>query len=171
MRPPAKLYHVAPEDAHPLMRGTCLVEDAYPSLLFSAMYGAYDFMADEDWLRAFVIGGAYSADKWYRLERGLPWFTDEQLTDWERKEVTSMIADVKPRLILSHTCPFRYEPVDMFLPMIDQSTVDDSMERWLDTIETSVHYDRWLCGHWHTSRTVDKMRFLYHDILMLEDII
>ena len=65
-------------------------------------------------------------------------------------------------IVLSHTCPFKYEPTEMFLSGIDQSTVDDSTERWLDTIEEAIEYKAWFCGHWHTDKRIDKMHFLFH---------
>ena len=49
--------------------------------------------------------------------------------------------------------------------MIDQNTVDDSTERWLDGIEEKVDYKAWLCGHWHIEKQIDKLRFLFHDVL------
>ena len=173
-RPSKKLYNIA-DEAHPLVKGPCFVEKAYPSLLFSAMYGQYEFLCGERWSKAFVLGGAYSVDKWYRLEMqelghsGYRWFADEQMTRWEMKEAFDMIRDVNPSIILSHTCPFRYIPRDMFLSVIDQSTVDDTMEHWMDCVEKEVPYEKWYCGHWHTDRTVDKMRFMYHDIILLGD--
>ena len=172
-RPSTKLYTIAPEDAHPLLKGSVFVEKDYPSLLFAPMYGGIELLADTVWKKCFILGGAYSADKWYRLEmqalgyHGYRWFADEQLSLWEMKEAAEMIRDYEPDYILSHTCPYKYIPRDMFMPQIDQSTVDDTMEHWLGTVEESVDYKRWYCGHWHTDRTVDKMRFMYHDIILL----
>ena len=175
-RPSLKSYHIAPPVPHPLVMGSCLMEDDWPSLLFAPMYGLFSFQtAQNKWTKAFVLGGAYSADKWYRLEMqalghssGYRWFNDEQMTTWEMKEALSMAKDTEPEIILSHTCPFRYIPRDMFLPVIDQSTVDDTMEHWMDTVEEDVPYKKWYCGHWHTDRTVDKLRFMYHDIVQLK---
>lgn len=173
-RPSLKLYTIAPEDAHPLVHGPCLYEKEFPSLLFSAIYGKYEFCIDDRWVPTFVLGGAYSADKWYRLEMqalghsAYRWFADEQMSSWEMKEAYDMIQNAKPEIILSHTCPYKYIPQDMFLPMIDQSTVDDTMEHWMDEVETSVDYRRWYCGHWHTDRMIDKMRFMYRDIAWLD---
>lgn len=173
-RPSKKLYNIT-DEAHPLVKGPCFVEKDYPSLLFSAMYGQYEFLRGERWSKAFVLGGAYSVDKWYRLEMqelghsGYRWFADEQMTRWEMKEAFDMIRDVNPSIILSHTCPFRYIPRDMFLSVIDQSTVDDTMEHWMDCVEKEVPYEKWYCGHWHTDRTVDKMRFMYLDVVLLEE--
>ena len=66
-------------------------------------------------------------------------------------------------IILSHTCPFKYEPVEMFISGVDQSKVDDSTERWLDTIEDSIDYLAWFCGHWHTNKRIDKVHFLFDE--------
>jgi len=171
-RPSTKLYHIS-DEVHPLVKGPCYVEPDYPSLLFSAMYGGYEFLCSDLWKKAFVLGGAYSADKWYRLEMqalghsGYRWFADEQMNNWEMKEASSMIHAFEPDFVLSHTCPFRYIPRDMFLPMVDQSTVDDTMEHWMDIVEDEVPYQKWYCGHWHTDRTVDQMRYMYHDIILL----
>lgn len=68
----------------------------------------------------------------------------------------------KVDVILSHTCPFKYEPVEMFLPGIDQSTVDTTTEKWLDRIEETTDYIVWYCGHWHINKQVEKIRFLFH---------
>lgn len=49
------------------------------------------------------------------------------------------------------------------MPGIDQSEVDSSTEEWLDTIEESVDYKAWFCGHWHIDKRIDKMHFLYDE--------
>ena len=64
-------------------------------------------------------------------------------------------------IILSHTCPYKYEPTDMFIPGLDQSQIDKSTEEWLDMIEDKYPYSAWFCGHWHTDRLVGKLHFLY----------
>ena len=75
--------------------------------------------------------------------------------------------DWKIDVVLSHTCPLRYEPTEVFLPMIDQSSVDKSTEQWLDTIESRLHYERWYCGHYHTDKEIDKIRFMFQDYALL----
>ena len=174
-RPSRKLYHIAPEDAHPLLCGTCLVEDDYPSLLFSAMYGGYQFRLENGiWRKAFVLGGAYSVDKWYRLDmqasgyKNYRWFADEQMTSYEMREADEMMDSFGPDIILSHTCPERYIPSDLLLRGIDQNMVDRTMERWMDRVEQSISYEKWYCGHWHTDRSVYGMRCMLHDISELE---
>ena len=73
-------------------------------------------------------------------------------------------------IVLSHTCPGKCTPTEMFLPTIDQSAVDHSTEEWLDKVEESLDYKAWYCGHWHTDKRVDRMHFLYHSFESEEDI-
>ena len=68
-----------------------------------------------------------------------------------------------------YTCPYKYIPREAFLPMINQDSVDDSTEKWLDNIESRLYYERWYCGHWHISKRVDKLHFLFHDFEIAEE--
>lgn len=107
-----------------------------------------------------TLGGAYSVDKWYRLKsavaRGVGfsgWFKDELLTVEEMKNIEEKIKGKTYNFIFSHTCPLSWEPNDLFLDCIDQSTVDKSMEIWLDKIREEVIWGTWLFGHYHADRT------------------
>ena len=117
----------------------------------------YGYIEYEDLIstwKTFVIPGAYSVDKDYRLAMGYSWFKDEQLTETEKDEGLFLLEmnDYKCDFVLSHTCPCCFEPTDLFLPMIDQSTVDKSMERYLGQIEFLLDYKCWLWGHYHSFR-------------------
>lgn len=139
--------------------GTVWFEETYPNLLFAKDGEIFDI----EGIRHLVIGGAYSVDKYYRLARGYGWWADEQPSDEIKAYVEQQITNKDFDVILSHTCPLKYEPIEMFLTMIDQSTVDKSTEIWLDSIEERVKYKAWFCGHWHTNKRIDKMHFLYGD--------
>ena len=139
--------------------GIVWYEEDYPNLLFAKDGEIYDI---ED-IKHLVIGGAYSVDKKYRIARGYGWWENEQPSDEIKAYVESQIDKHSFDVILSHTCPLKYEPIEMFLSMIDQSTVDKSTEVWLDSIEERVNYKAWFCGHWHTNKRIDKMHFLYGD--------
>ena len=133
-------------------------EEAYPHLLF-AKDGEIYTIEGKSYL---TIGGAYSVDKSYRIERNYGWWADEQPSEEIKRYVESQIDKVKRvDYVLSHTCPFKYEPREAFLNCIDQSTVDDSTERWLDMIEEKLEYKLWFCGHWHIDKRKDKMHFLF----------
>lgn len=69
-------------------------------------------------------------------------------------------------MVLTHTTPLRYEPVEVFLPMIYQSTVDKGTEIWLDSIEERLSYSKWYCGHFHTVKKIDKLEIMFENIDM-----
>lgn len=139
--------------------GTVWYETDHPKLLFAKDGEIYDI---ED-LKHLVIGGAYSVDKPYRLAHGYGWWENEQPSAEIKAYVEEQIKRKQFDMILSHTCPLKYEPIEMFLSMIDQQSVDKSTEIWLDSIEERVNYKAWFCGHWHTDKRIDKMHFLFDD--------
>ena len=145
--------------------GTVMVEDEYPNILFAIDGEVYDL----DGRKALVIGGAFSVDKEYRLMTGHRWFADEQPSPEIKARVEQRIRELGNRieLVLSHTCPFHYEPTEMYLTVIDQNVIDTSTEEWLDKIEDDLDYDAWFCGHWHTNKTIDKIHFLLDSVVML----
>ena len=55
----------------------------------------------------------------------------------------------------------------MFIRGVNQLMVDKSTEKWLDEIEENTEYCKWYCGHYHTSKKIDKMQFMYEDIDVL----
>ena len=152
--------------------GCFWVDPRYPHLLHTSEHGACVLAGHG----VYYISGAYSVDKYYRLAYDLPWFEDEQLSVHEMNlaetYMNRIFKGIEEPIILSHTCPKKYMPVDSFLPGIDQSTVDNTMEEWLDRIEETSPYDRWYCGHYHVDRTQadGKLRLMYHDIVMLEQV-
>lgn len=148
--------------------GTVYVEDEFPNLIFAKDGEVYDIGGK----KAMVIGGAYSVDKWYRLRMDMNWFADEQPSDEIKSRVMQKLEHLnrKVDVVLSHTCPERYIPVEAFLSGIDQSTVDNSTEEWLGQVEAQLEYGAWLCGHWHINKRIDKLQFLYHDVICSDDL-
>ncbi len=133
-------------------------EAAYPNLLFAKDGEIYDLNGR----KAIAIGGAYSVDKYYRLTGAGYWWPDEQPSPEIKLRVEEKLDSVgwSVDIVLSHTCPQKYIPVEAFLPFVDQDYVDRSTEQWLDSIEDRLDYDAWYCGHWHINKRVDKMHFL-----------
>ena len=142
--------------------GIVYVEEEFPNLLFAKDGEVYDL----DGRKAIAIGGAYSVDKWYRLQRNLHWFPDEQPSDVIKARVEKKLEELDWQIdiVLTHTCPYRYIPREAFLGGIDQSTVDNSTELWLDTIAEKLDYRAWYCGHWHIEKRIDKMHFLFESV-------
>jgi len=161
MRPPAipgyqmKEYH----------GGQVWYQERYPNVMFAKDGEIYDF----DGRRCIVIGGAYSMDKFRRLQAGAPWFADEQPSQEIKSHVEAQLDKVgwKIDAVLSHTCPRRYEPTECFRSGIDQSKIDKSTEDWLDTIEQRLAYGHWYCGHYHISKDIDRITFMFKDVARL----
>ncbi len=143
-----------------MFNGKVYMEEDYPKLIFAKNGELYN-INDNSFL---VIGGAYSVDKYYRLKNNLQWFKDEQLTKEEQEAILKAYTGEKVDFILSHTCPYKYIPKEAFLPGINQDLVDNSMEYFLDQIEENIDYKKWYCGHYHISKEIDKLEFLYYDI-------
>ena len=146
--------------------GIVMFEEEYPNITFATDGEIYDIAGN----KAIVIGGAYSVDKYFRLQRGLKWFSDEQSSSETKQRVENNLGTCcwNIDIVFSHTCPAKYIPTECFLPMIDQSTVDNSTEKWLDNIEDKLTYKRWYCGHWHIDKSIDKMRFMMNDLEIIK---
>ena len=145
--------------------GAALVQPEYPNLLFAVDGEVYELLGKS----CLVVGGAYSVDKEYRLARGWGWWPDEQPDDAVkgRVEAAREKRNWRVDVVLSHTCPLRYEPTEVFPTFIDQSAVDKSTERWLGEIERRLRYRQWYCGHYHVTKQVDCLCFLFEDYLTL----
>ena len=145
--------------------GKVWVEEEYPNILFAKDGEIFDFEVNGVIYKSIVIGGAYSVDKYYRLMRGWNWFSDEQpskeIKDFVELQLEKNNWDID--IVLSHTCPQYYEPIEWFLSMVDQSKVDKSTEIWLDSIFERLNFKKWYCGHYHGSKVVDGFRFMFED--------
>ena len=73
-------------------------------------------------------------------------------------------------IVLSHTCPVNVEPRHLFLSMIDQSTVDKSMENYLQYIADNLKFKKWYFGHFHANRVLCNAEILYEEIKELGSI-
>ena len=123
-------------------------------------------------MKTLIIGGAYSVDKHYRLEMGYQWFENEQLDFAERSNITNKLTYYKYDLILAHTCPYSWRPTDLFLNCIDQSTVDNTMELWLEENKEKFNDTIYLFGHYHDDRLVrPKVEMYYYKFDTLDNIV
>lgn len=130
------------------VKGLVWMEEDFPRIRYFRDWGVYTI----DGLRTLVIGGAYSVDKHYRLSQGRKWFENEQLNEAERAGCALATYGCSFDLILTHTCPLSLQPTDLFLRGLDQSTVDNTMEVWLEEIARTFKWKLWLFGHYHADR-------------------
>ncbi len=133
--------------------GKVYMQEEFPLIRYFVDGGEYTIAGKS----VLVIGGAYSVDKYYRLAltagRSFSgWFDDEQLNEEERAAISQKVAGRHYDLVLTHTAPIDWEPVDLFLNSIDQSTVDKSMENWLSELKNIITWGVWCFGHYHADR-------------------
>lgn len=153
--------------------GKVFYEPQYPNIYFAIDGEIYDL----DGKKYIVIGGAHSVDKTRCLENGLPYFDDEMPDDSIKETVEAKLQNNKVYGILSHTCPEKYIPKEMFVSTrLSQSSkcknkkgskkfvkidVDRSTEAWLDSIESKTEYTVWYCGHYHVDKEIDKISMMH----------
>lgn len=130
------------------------VENDYPYIKYALDIPAkYEIpTAQGNFIKTLVLPGAYSVDKYVRLVNNWSWFPQEQCNEEEMAAGVALAQSDSYDLVLSHTCPIIYEPTDLFLSVVDQSTVDKTTERWLGRIEYNLDYNLWCFGHYHANR-------------------
>ena len=158
-------YHVTGYEEQQWHGGTVYIDPEFPNQIFAKDGEIYELGGK----KVFVIGGAYSVDKYYRISMGWHWFPSEQPDGKIKKDVEMALEQVqwKVDMVFSHTCPYNYMPTHLFLPGIDQSKVDNSTELWLQEIEEKLDYEKWYFGHYHDYYKKDKMTMLFEDIVGL----
>ena len=142
--------------------GMVYYEEEYPDLLFAKDGEMFEL----DGKKSIVMGGAYSVDKMIRLRHGYGWWPDEQPSEGIKRDVERKLEEIgwKVDVVLSHTTPLKFEPVEVFLSGIDQSKVDKSTEEWLDRIEDRLDYQKWYCGHYHTEKKIDRLEIMFENV-------
>ena len=130
------------------------VENNYPYIKYALDTPAkYEIpIAQEKIIKTLILPGAYSVDKYVRLANNWSWFPQEQCNKEEMAAGINLAKSDTWDLVLSHTAPIIYEPTDLFLSVVDQSTVDKTTERWLGEIEYNLNYNLWCWGHYHANR-------------------
>ncbi len=164
--------------------GKVYYEPKYPNILFAIDGEIYNFEGK----KYFVMGGAHSVDKNLCLEKGLPYWGDEMPTPALMHYAEEKLAEHKNNVygVLSHTCPFQYLPVEMFVttrrnekrkqnkrsPKIFRSfkrkifepDIDRTTEYWLGELEQKIRYKQWFCGHYHIDKQIDKVTMMFKEI-------
>ncbi len=121
--------------------------------------------------KILCIGGAYSVDKEFRLMLGYAYNPRELLTKDEMNNIYRNIKGKSYDFVFTHTCPYSWQPTDLFLKGLDQSKVDKSMEEWLEEVKDNVEYKVWLFGHFHNDRIIrPHVELMYHNVQTLDEI-
>lgn len=152
----------------PDVNGYIYYESKFPHIRYFYDYGQIYTLGE---YKVTTIGGAYSVDKYYRLMQGWNWHSNEQLSPEEMKKCTKYLLQKNVDFVFSHTCPYSWRPVDLFLRGLDQSTVDSSMELWLDELKEKFDWGVWCFGHYHSDR-IERPRaeMFFQDIVELSTV-
>ena len=130
------------------VKGEVYMEPQWPKIRYFKDWGFYTLGYNE----VAVIGGAYSVDKQWRLLQGAHWFDNEQLSSEEMVQCMKDLRGKHVVFVLTHTCPVEWEPNDLFLSAVDQSSVDKTMERFLSLLAKELNWKIWCFGHYHADR-------------------
>ena len=135
-----------------LVQGNIYVNPELPNIKY--FIDGEEYVIDK--YSAIVIGGAYSVDKYYRLEKfkGQGWFKDEQLTSEEMNAIAEKIKGKHYDFVLTHTCPYEWQPTDLFISSSFDLKVDNTMELWFHDIKDTFSWTAWLFGHYHDDRII-----------------
>jgi len=120
----------------------------------------------------FVMGGATSLDKKFRVE-GETWWPDEEPSEETFARALNNLEQHgnKVDYIISHTCPesVRKQYLEVYPGFVDY---ESGVEKFLDKIKDTVDYKYWYFGHIHIDKNVpeSRARILYNDIVELGDI-
>ena len=104
--------------------GLVWYEDEYPNLLFARDGDIFTM----EGTRHLVIGGAYSVDKYYRLENDLLWFADEQPS-----------AEIKTFALRSEVAAFQNGESDNILDFVSV----DEYRKMEDELKKAYQYFEW----------------------------
>ncbi len=114
--------------------------------------GNYSYRPD---MELMTIRGAWSIDKWMRIE-GKDWWRDEEMSDTEMRLALDFYDKKLPSIVVSHDCPNSVRGA--LFSVEDKTTTSNYMQAMLELHQP----DLWVFGHWHKSIDVriDGTRFV-----------
>ena len=159
---PEKIKTYKTKDFHD---GIVYYEEEYPNILFAKDGEIYNLNNKS----VLVIGGAYSVDKEYRIKYGYCWYETEQPDDDIKKRVFEVIKNNNDiDIVLSHTCPYKYMPREVFMAGVDQSKVDYSTEKFLDELEKNIKNKKYFDNYSYMEYTGEKLKEYLNNLSNLE---
>lgn len=115
----------------------------------------------------FVMGGAYSVDRDYRI-LGMSYWEQEIPTTAEIDEAfeTLVAHNFNVDYIITHTCPKKVAST-LADTLLDK---DGGLLKFFDLVNERCKYKHWYFGHWHIDKEItDKMTAVYCNLIRLED--
>ena len=161
--------------------GQYIYQKKYPNILYVYDAGG---LYNIDGYNFLFVPGAYSVDKYYRLETNMPWNSKEQLNLKEQDKLIELVHNCNKNnipidFVIGHTFPLYIEPFykHLFLDFVDQSSVNKDTEHFLDVLsfvfEQNPAFKHYFGGHFHSDiyNMKDKYTMLYYNVANIEDYI
>lgn len=110
----------------------------------------------------FVFGGAESTDKAHRIH-GVSWWPGEipSVATFNQAYDNLDAVGRKVDLVVTHTAP------TSVVAQLFSVRVNDPVSSMLESFYNTVEFERWICGHLHVDKKVDKVEILYDSIIQL----
>lgn len=159
--------------------GQVYYEPRYPNIYFAIDGEIYNF----EGRKYMVVGGAHSVDKMRCLQRKLPYWEDEMPSATVKAKVEERLQAEGNQIfgMLTHTCPIKYLPSEMFMSTRQQAAdkrkklslrskksfrpdIDRSTELWLGKLEERLDYHVWFCGHYHVDKQIWRVHMMHREI-------
>jgi len=118
----------------------------------------------------FFLRGAYSIDRDSRTI-GMNWWSQEEITIESFMEARTFYRELKPKIVITHTCPESLAPA--FLNPRYSHRVHVTKTGWMLDELFNIHQpELWVFGHFHVSKTImeGRTRFTCLDELETLDI-
>lgn len=113
--------------------------------------------------KIFVMGGAYSIDRYMRVE-GVSWWREELPSAEEYRQAIGSLEACGKQVdyIVTHTAP--REIILRFGKCPDGHDLE--LTGFLEWVMYEVRFDQWFFGHWHFDREIDpQFRGLWFDVV------
>lgn len=113
----------------------------------------------------FVMGGANSIDKEWRLNR-VSWWAEEDITARDIENGLDNLEKVNNTVdyVLTHTCP-----QDVKLRLGFKTLYDSRNEIILQKFENLIIFKHWYFGHMHIDETISNFTCLYYSYIKISD--
>jgi hypothetical protein len=131
------------EDHHSLIDLMEYVRDKPIPIQKNVFYMPRGTVLEIDNKKILFIGGAESIDKEYRIP-GKTWFPEESIT----QEDLDKLPDIKPDIIISHTCP-AFVMEEMNMTYWGDKSPDEQSPTLLNKVYEKYKPARWYYGHFH----------------------
>ena len=116
--------------------------------------------------RIFTMGGAYSIDRYLRIE-GLSWWKEELPDNGEYREASQNLKEqgMAVDYVVSHTAPGEIIRRMGYYP----DRHDAELTGFLEWVMAEVQFEKWFFGHWHQDKRIaDRFYALWFEVQRAE---